>query len=130
MKQERTNPREIEGKQALFIVNLEPRKMRGVCPKGCYSISAMPTMCGPFSLFRRRGCPTVRARYVLGNGLECITLCLLVFIARDKANRPALGFRRFDQLLDGLQNGFNLGSLRLLPSVEIYHFPRQVFMRR
>ena len=27
MKQERANPREIEGKQALFVVNLEPRKM-------------------------------------------------------------------------------------------------------
>jgi methionine--tRNA ligase beta chain len=29
MKKERTNPREVEGKQALFIVNLEPRKMMG-----------------------------------------------------------------------------------------------------
>ena len=27
MKKERANPREIEGKQALFVVNLEPRKM-------------------------------------------------------------------------------------------------------
>src|SRR5216684_7918671 len=26
MKKERENPREIEGKQALFVVNLEPRK--------------------------------------------------------------------------------------------------------
>jgi tRNA-binding protein len=34
MKQERTNPRDIEGKQALFIVNLEPRKMRGVVSEG------------------------------------------------------------------------------------------------
>jgi tRNA-binding protein len=34
MKQERTNPREIEGKQALFVVNLEPRKMRGVMSEG------------------------------------------------------------------------------------------------
>jgi tRNA-binding protein len=34
MKQERTNPREIEGRQALFIVNLEPRKMRGVVSEG------------------------------------------------------------------------------------------------
>ncbi len=34
MKQERTNPREIEGKQALFVVNLEPRKMRGVISEG------------------------------------------------------------------------------------------------
>jgi methionine--tRNA ligase beta chain len=27
MKRERANPREIEGKQALFVVNLAPRKM-------------------------------------------------------------------------------------------------------
>ena len=34
MKQERANPKEIEGKQALFIVNLEPRKMRGELSEG------------------------------------------------------------------------------------------------
>lgn len=34
LKQERENPREIEGKQALFVVNLEPRKMRGVLSEG------------------------------------------------------------------------------------------------
>src|SRR5438477_12772979 len=34
MKKERENPREIEGKQALFVVNLEPRKMRGVVSEG------------------------------------------------------------------------------------------------
>jgi tRNA-binding EMAP/Myf-like protein len=34
MKQERTNPREIEGKQALFVVNLEPRKLCGVVSEG------------------------------------------------------------------------------------------------
>jgi tRNA-binding protein len=34
MKQERSNPRELEGKQALFVVNLEPRKMRGVVSEG------------------------------------------------------------------------------------------------
>jgi len=38
MKQEAENPKEIEGKQALFVVNLEPRKMRASCPKECYSI--------------------------------------------------------------------------------------------
>jgi methionine--tRNA ligase beta chain len=27
MKQERENPKEIEGRQALFVVNLEPKKM-------------------------------------------------------------------------------------------------------
>ena len=29
MKKERENPREIEGRQALFVVNVEPRKMMG-----------------------------------------------------------------------------------------------------
>lgn len=29
MKQERTNPGEIQGRQALFVVNLEPRKIMG-----------------------------------------------------------------------------------------------------
>jgi len=30
MKRERANPREIEGRQALFVVNLPPRKMAGM----------------------------------------------------------------------------------------------------
>ena len=34
MKQERENPREIEGLEALFVVNLEPRKMVGVVSEG------------------------------------------------------------------------------------------------
>jgi tRNA-binding protein len=34
MKQERSNPAEIEGKQALFVVNLEPRKMMGEVSEG------------------------------------------------------------------------------------------------
>ncbi len=34
IRQERANPREIEGKQALFVVNLEPRKMKGVASEG------------------------------------------------------------------------------------------------
>ena len=34
MKAERANPQEIVGKQALFVVNLEPRKMRGVMSQG------------------------------------------------------------------------------------------------
>ena len=34
MKQERENPRSIEGKQALFVVNLEPKKMRGEMSEG------------------------------------------------------------------------------------------------
>jgi tRNA-binding protein len=34
LKKERANPQEIRGKQALFVVNLEPRKMRGVLSEG------------------------------------------------------------------------------------------------
>ena len=34
MKRERANPREIEGKQALFVVNLAPRKMAGMISEG------------------------------------------------------------------------------------------------
>ena len=34
LKQERANPKEIEGRQALFVVNLEPRKVRGVVSEG------------------------------------------------------------------------------------------------
>ncbi len=34
LKEERANPREIEGRQALFVVNLPPRKMRGVVSEG------------------------------------------------------------------------------------------------
>lgn len=34
MKQERARPNEIVGKQALFVVNLEPRKMMGEVSEG------------------------------------------------------------------------------------------------
>ncbi len=34
IKQERGNPKEIEGKQALFVLNLEPRKMAGELSEG------------------------------------------------------------------------------------------------
>lgn len=34
MKKERENPKEIEGKQALFVVNLEPREMMGEMSEG------------------------------------------------------------------------------------------------
>ena len=34
MKQERKNPKEVEGKQALFVVNLEPKKMMGQVSEG------------------------------------------------------------------------------------------------
>lgn len=34
MKQERENPQEVVGKQALFVVNLKPRKMMGQTSEG------------------------------------------------------------------------------------------------
>jgi tRNA-binding protein len=34
LKQERADPREVIGKQALFVVNLEPRKIHGVISEG------------------------------------------------------------------------------------------------
>src|ERR1039458_6414834 len=34
MKRERANPREIEGKQALFVINLPSRKMAGIVSEG------------------------------------------------------------------------------------------------
>src|ERR1017187_5522250 len=34
MKRDRANPREIEGEQALFVVNLQPRKMAGMVSEG------------------------------------------------------------------------------------------------
>src|SRR5438132_8875319 len=45
LKQERADPREIEGKEALFVVNLEARSMRGVVSEGFCLISAMPMEC-------------------------------------------------------------------------------------
>lgn len=34
LKQERSNPQELVGRQALFVVNLEPRKMAGEVSEG------------------------------------------------------------------------------------------------
>jgi tRNA-binding protein len=34
IKQERPNPTELEGRQALFVVNLAPRKMAGLVSEG------------------------------------------------------------------------------------------------
>jgi tRNA-binding protein len=34
LKREREDPREIEGRQALFVVNLEPRRMMGEISEG------------------------------------------------------------------------------------------------
>lgn len=34
MKQERKNPKEVEGKQTLFVINLKPRKIMGEVSEG------------------------------------------------------------------------------------------------
>lgn len=52
MKQERADPREIEGKQALFVVNLEPRKMKGIVSEGMlfdigYADGVLPALAMP-----------------------------------------------------------------------------------
>ena len=52
MKKERVNPREIEGKQALFVVNLEPRKMAGEISEGMlfdigYADGVIPVLAMP-----------------------------------------------------------------------------------
>ena len=52
MKGERADPQEIVGKQALFVVNLEPRKMRGVMSEGMlfdigYADRVMPVLAMP-----------------------------------------------------------------------------------
>jgi tRNA-binding protein len=52
MKQERENPKEIEGKQALFVVNLPPKKMMGHKSEGMlfdigYEDGLIPVMAVP-----------------------------------------------------------------------------------
>ena len=52
MKQERDDPREIEGAQALFVVNLPPRKMAGVVSEAMlfdlgYSDGILPALAIP-----------------------------------------------------------------------------------
>lgn len=52
MKQERANPKEIEGKQALFVVNLPPKKMAGILSEGMlfdigYADGVLPALAMP-----------------------------------------------------------------------------------
>ena len=52
MKQDRTTPKEIEGRQALFVVNLAPRKMKGVMRHGMvfdlgYADGVLPVLAVP-----------------------------------------------------------------------------------
>jgi len=52
LKQERANPRELIGRQALFIVNLEPRRMAGDVSEGMvldvgYADGLLPVLSTP-----------------------------------------------------------------------------------
>lgn len=52
IKQERDNPRAIEGRQALFVVNLEPKKMMGEVSEGMlfdigYADGVLPALSVP-----------------------------------------------------------------------------------
>lgn len=52
MKQERENPKEVEGRQALFVVNLAPRKMAGIFSEAMlfdigYSDNIVPALAVP-----------------------------------------------------------------------------------
>jgi tRNA-binding protein len=55
IKQERKNPKEIEGQQALFVVNLKPKKMMGEISEGMvfdigYSDKITPVLAVPESI--------------------------------------------------------------------------------
>ena len=52
MKKERSNPQEVEGKQALFVVNLEPKEMMGEVSEGMlfdigYADEVVPVLAVP-----------------------------------------------------------------------------------
>ncbi len=52
MKKERANPSELIGRQALFVVNLEPRKMAGILSEGMlfdigYEDGILPVLATP-----------------------------------------------------------------------------------
>ena len=52
LKQERSNPKQLEGRQALFVVNLEPKPMMGEVSEGMlfdlgYADSVPPALAVP-----------------------------------------------------------------------------------
>lgn len=60
MKGERDNPKEIEGQQALFVVNLAPRKWQGKCQRACSLISAMRAASSQYWHSQKSQCQTER----------------------------------------------------------------------
>jgi tRNA-binding protein len=67
IKQERAQPKEIEGKQALFIVNLAPRKMRGEVSEGMLSTLATRMDCRQCWLYRKKQHRTEQGQDEFGN---------------------------------------------------------------
>ena len=52
IKKERSNPQELQGRQALFVVNLEPRRMAGELSEGMlfdigYADGILPALASP-----------------------------------------------------------------------------------
>jgi tRNA-binding EMAP/Myf-like protein len=78
MRRERHNPKEVEGKQALFVINLEPKKMMDEVSEGMlldigYADGIKPVLAVPESPFQtERGPdnqnPTGRYREVRSGG--------------------------------------------------------------
>ena len=62
MKQERENPHEIVGRQALFVVNLEPKRMAGLVSEGMLFDIGFPDGVTPVLAVPERAVPNgVRA---------------------------------------------------------------------
>ena len=61
MKQERAAPQEVEGRQALFVLNLAPRKLFGQTPRECCSTSDILTASPQRLLSLSTKSPTARA---------------------------------------------------------------------
>jgi tRNA-binding protein len=57
IKQERDDPTEIEGRQALFVVNLEPRKMAGELSEGMLFDIGYPDGVTPVLAVPEKGVP-------------------------------------------------------------------------
>ncbi|MEY9893044.1 tRNA-binding protein [Catenulispora sp. MAP12-49] len=57
LKQERENPAEVVGKQALFVVNLEPRKMMGEMSEGMMFDIGYPDKVTPALALPERAVP-------------------------------------------------------------------------
>src|SRR5260370_857937 len=57
LKKERPDPRELEGKQALFVVNLESRNMRGVKSEGMLFDIGYPDGISSRPRHARSACP-------------------------------------------------------------------------